>query len=150
MTEDELEQFLTDNLTVALVTINPDGTPLPTPLWYVNKGPTIYVATMRRLWKVKNILRDSRATAVVEDGDIYLKLRAAIVKGRAEIVEDEEELAWFNDQMAAKYDHRRPQMEKMAAATQRHYASAQVVMKLVPEKIWTWDNSKLRTGSSSQ
>ena len=81
--------------------------------------------------------------------EIYLKLRAAILKGRVEIVEDEEELAWFNDQMDAKYGHRRPQMEKMAAATQRHYAGAQVVLKLVPEKIWTWDNSKLRMPAPS-
>ena len=149
MTDEEIDRFLTDKLTVVFVTINPDGTPLPTPLWYINKGPTVYVRTMRNLWKTKNVLRDPRATAVVEDGDIYLKLRAVIVKGRVEIVEDEDELDWFKDQMEAKYGHRRPQMQKMASATQRHYANPQVVMKLVPEKVWTWDNSKLRVPSAS-
>ncbi len=146
MTAEELEQFLANGLTVIFITINPDGTPLPTPLWYVNRGTTIYVSTMRRLRKVKNLLRDPRVTALVEDGEVYLKLRAAILKGQATIVDDEGEIAWFNEQMAVKYEGRRPPMESLPAATQRHYASPGVVIRLVPQKVWTWDNSKLRMG----
>ena len=149
MTSEELDQFLATNLTVILITINPDGSPLPTPLWYVNEGHVIYVRTMRHLQKVKNIMRDAGITALVEDGDAYLKLRAAILKGRAIIVEDQEEIAWFDKHVAIKYHGRlRPPLEKLPSATQRHYNHPRLVIKLIPEKIWTWDNSKLRMGNS--
>ena len=144
MSPEEIDQYLKGQHTVTLITLNKDGTPLPAPLWFVNQGATIYAGTMRRLQKVKNILRDPRVTAQVEDGKRYVDLRAVIVRGRAEAVEDPEELAWFNQQMDAKYAAYRPQMRSMPAATQRHYDNPRVVFKVVPEKIKTWDNSKLR------
>ena len=47
MNEAEIEDFLATHHTVTAITINPDGAPLPTPLWYLNKGSTVYIRTRR-------------------------------------------------------------------------------------------------------
>ena len=60
------------------------------------------------------------------------------------LYDDPDELAWFNEQMAARYGSRRVRTEKMPAATQRHYDNPRVVIKIVPQKIRTWDNAKIR------
>lgn len=148
MSVEEIESYLSKSVTVTLITLNRDGTALPTPLWFANRGEVIYVGTMRKTQKVKNLLRDPRVTAQVESGESYLELRAVIVKGRAEIVESEEELAWFAEAMAAKYAQQRPRQTALPTATKQHYDNPRAVIKIVPEKVRTWDNSKIRTTSA--
>jgi PPOX class probable F420-dependent enzyme len=149
MSSEELETFLNQQHTVTLITLNKDGTPLPTPLWYVNKGPIIYVSTMMTTQKAKNILRDPRVAVQVEDGKHYLELRAVVIKGRAVVVEDPEELAWVRDRMAKKYEAFRPNMQAMPKATRQHYANPRITIKVIPEKIKSWNNAKLRVGTGA-
>lgn len=144
MSPDELDAFLRQQHTATLITLNKDGTPLPTPLWYVNKGPIIYVSTMTTTQKAKNILRDPRVAVLVEDGKHYLELRAVVIKGRAEVIEESEEMNWVRDQMSKKYAAFRPNMQTMPRATRHHYANPRLVIKIIPDKIRSWNNAKLR------
>lgn len=144
MSDEELDQFLASHYTVTLVTLNPNGTALPTPLWYVNKGPVLYIRTMRNLQKAKNIARDPRVVAQVEDGLRYVELRGAILRGKAEEATDPAEIEWFNTARDTKYKDLAVDMSKMPAATQKHYSNPHVIYRLVPEKTRTWDNRKIR------
>src|SRR5262249_10139101 len=68
-----------------MATINRDGTPQLTVMWYdLSEDHQIVVLnTVRGLVKERNLRRDSRMAVCVEDGMRYITLT-----GRAEIVED--------------------------------------------------------------
>ena len=143
MSDEEVASFLEQSITATVITINPSGIPLPAPVWFVNKGPVMYFRTMRRLQKAKNIARDPRCVMQVEAGLKYLELRAVIVTGKAvELTEDEGE--WFNDAMAKKYGGLRTDKSTMPEVTKKHYDNPGVFYKVVPDKVKTWDNRKIR------
>jgi nitroimidazol reductase NimA-like FMN-containing flavoprotein (pyridoxamine 5'-phosphate oxidase superfamily) len=144
MTEEEAVGFLAERWTVTIATINPSGVPLLAPMRYVNNGLELYFHTPGNTQKVKNLRRDSRMTAQVEDGVEYLELRVVILTGTATEITDEAEVAWFRQAIKEKYSGSRPDMKKMPKATQEHYAVPFITFKLTPTKVKSWANAKLR------
>jgi PPOX class probable F420-dependent enzyme len=58
-----------------LATVNPDGSPLQAVLWYALRGDAILVnSRVGRQWP-SNLLRDPRASFMVEDGYDYVAVR---------------------------------------------------------------------------
>jgi PPOX class probable F420-dependent enzyme len=66
-----------------LATINPDGTPHQTVMWYVLRGNEIVMNTARGRVKEWNLRRDPRLSLCVSDGYSYVT-----ITGRATLVED--------------------------------------------------------------
>ncbi len=64
---DEVRAFLDVPRVATLATINPDGTPLLTPLWFARDGDTLWLAVGPHSPKVRNMRRDPRVTLVVLD-----------------------------------------------------------------------------------
>jgi len=149
MTDEEIDQFLNDSITATIITINPSGVPLPAPVWYVNKGPVMYFRTMRRLQKSKNIERDPRCVMQVEAGLKYLELRAVITTGKAVEVDDATEVSWFEGAMAKKYGGLKSDKTALPDATKKHYDNPSVYFKVVPDKVKTWDNRKIRINKAA-
>jgi PPOX class probable F420-dependent enzyme len=81
-------------------TINRDGTPQLTVMWYDLSEDHTYVVlnTVRGLVKERNLRRDSRMAICVEDGLRYVTLR-----GRASIVEDRAQQEVEVNRMAIRY-----------------------------------------------
>jgi PPOX class probable F420-dependent enzyme len=144
LSDAELERFLAESITATAVTINPDGTPLPTPVWYLNRGTEIYFRTMRTSRKAKNLARDPRIAIQVEAGHRYVELRAAIISGTAEEVGDAATRDWYKQARNRKYSALAPAMNEMPDATRRHYSDPFVLYRVVPERVKSWDNSKIR------
>jgi len=143
MSDEEVAQFLAERPNVTVISINPNGMPLPTSVWFVNRGAEIFFRTMRKTQKAKNLIRDPRCVLQVEAGEKYLELRAVIVTGVAEET-GEEDGAWFEAQLDQKYAALRPAAAKMPDVARKHYDNPRVVFRVVPQKIKTWDNRKLR------
>ena len=80
---DAMRAFLDERRFAVLATINADGTPQLTVMWYELRGDTIVMNTKRGRKKDRNLTRDPRASLCVEDGFRYLTLEGVI-----EIVED--------------------------------------------------------------
>jgi PPOX class probable F420-dependent enzyme len=148
MTDDEAARFLAERRTVTIATINPSGEPLLAPMRYVNRGLELYFHTPGRTQKVKNLRRDPRVVAQVEDGTDYFALRVVILTGRAVEVTDAEELAWFRDNIRTKYTTLGSERSGMAKATKEHYATPFVAFKIVPRKVKSWDHHKLRKAAT--
>lgn len=75
---DEVRAFLDVPRVATLATINPDGTPLLTPLWFARDGDTLLLAVGPNSPKVRNIRRDPRVTLVVladTQGYTYVTVR---------------------------------------------------------------------------
>jgi len=67
MTSAEVERFLHGRHVGVLTTINGDGTPLQTPIWYLYRHGLIYTHTGEASAKVHNIWRDPRVSLCVQD-----------------------------------------------------------------------------------
>jgi nitroimidazol reductase NimA-like FMN-containing flavoprotein (pyridoxamine 5'-phosphate oxidase superfamily) len=145
MSDEEAAAFLAERWTATIATINPSGMPLLAPMRYLNKGLELYFHTPGNTQKVKNLRRDPRVVAQVEDGIRYLELRVVILTGSAVEITDPAERAWFREAIKAKYAALPTDMKKMPKATQEHYAVPFVTFKVVPAKIKSWAHAKLRT-----
>ncbi len=80
---DKVRQFLQEPRFAVLATINRDGTPQQTPIWFELRGNQIVMNTSVGRLKEKNIGRDPRVSVCVVDGYHYVT-----IKGRAELVYD--------------------------------------------------------------
>jgi PPOX class probable F420-dependent enzyme len=78
-------QFLEEHRFGVLATINADGTPQQSPVWYELQGDEIMMNTRRGRLKDRNLRRDPRCSVCVEDGYDWLT-----VAGTARLIDDRE------------------------------------------------------------
>jgi PPOX class probable F420-dependent enzyme len=92
--------FLSEPRMCVMATINADGTPQQTVMWYdlAEDGQTVILNTIRGLVKEKNLRRDGRMSVCIESGQQYVTLR-----GRATIVEDRSVQEREVNRMAIRY-----------------------------------------------
>jgi PPOX class probable F420-dependent enzyme len=88
MTDEEVAAFLTENRTITMATVGPDGHPHLTAMWYgLVEGGKVGFETKAKGQKVANLRRNSLITVMAEDGITYDELRGVSIEGTAEIVE---------------------------------------------------------------
>lgn len=82
---DRARRFLEEHRFAVLATINPDGTPQQSPIWYELQGDEIMMNTRRGRVKDRNLRRDPRCSICVEDGYTWLS-----IGGSARLIDDPE------------------------------------------------------------
>jgi PPOX class probable F420-dependent enzyme len=80
---DDVRAFLEEERFAVLATLNANGSPQQTVMWYELRGDTIVMNTKRGRKKDRNLTRDPRASLCVEDGFRYITLEGVI-----EFIED--------------------------------------------------------------
>jgi PPOX class probable F420-dependent enzyme len=73
-----VREFLAAPRYATLATINRDGLPQQTPVWYELRGDTVYMNTRAGRLKERNLLRDPRASLCIVDGERYVTLRGRV------------------------------------------------------------------------
>jgi PPOX class probable F420-dependent enzyme len=120
--------FLREKRFAVLATLNRDGTPQLTTMWYLleNDG-TILMNTRAGRLKERNMRRDPRISLCFEDGYNYLT-----IKGRVEMIDDPQISQRDIYRLSARYhgeEKARRQMENQFSKEQR------VTLHLKPEKV---------------
>ena len=137
-TPEEQTVFMRQHRKGALATIDKDGFPHVVAMNFYVKDGAFYMTSYAKAQKVVNIRRDPRVALMVETGEKYAELRGVIVRGRCEIFEGEDAVRAAFAEMArscgASYE--RP-------STANDSAPKRVVLKIIPEKITSWDHRKL-------
>ena len=87
MTEEEVTQFIASQKSLQVATINKDGTPHLSTLWFDVVNGEIVFETFTKSHKIKNLQRDNRFSCLLEDGLVYEKLRGVQINGVAELVD---------------------------------------------------------------
>jgi PPOX class probable F420-dependent enzyme len=137
-TPDEQAAFLRERRKAALATIGNDGFPHIVAMNFFVKDGAFYMTSYGKAQKVVNIRRNPNVALMVETGNSYSELRGVMVRGHCEIIEGAEAVrAAFADMAQA----RGTSTERPRAATDS--APKRVVLKIIPEKITSWDHSKL-------
>ena len=145
MTPEELDAYLASERTSTAATIGPDGSPHATALWFVWDGTDIWLYSITRAQRWADLMRDPRIALLVEAGNDYFDLRGAEIRGRVEVVGPvprtgegtdpaDDELTEPERRWAAKYQGGAPSMT---------HDGAHAWLRLVPEKISSWDFRKI-------
>lgn len=140
MTDEEVDEFLAGRHSMAMCTINHDGTIHAVAMWYGFLEGAVAIETKAKSQKVQNLRRNPTMTVLVEDGETYQELRGVELVGRGEIVEDPDRI-WelgvsvFERYQAPYTEEMRPFVEAML--------NKRVVVKLHVDRVVTWDHRKL-------
>ena len=149
MTDAERDHFLHTQRTLVVATIRPSGSPVMHAVWFVYLDHALYINIQRSSFKFKNILRDPRVSALVEDGESYFALRGISVEASAVEVTDNAEIERVEQAMTDKDQHIGSGMEEMPAhfrdsRKQRLGRGDRVLVKIPLERVRTWDFGKTK------
>jgi len=101
--------FLNEKRFAVLATINSDGTPQLTTMWYLLEGDTIVMNTKAGRLKERNMRRDPRIAICVEDGYNYVT-----ISGTVEMIDDPEIAQRDIYRLAVRYDGEEAARQKVA------------------------------------
>lgn len=139
MDKAELDTFLTQERTCRIATASPAG-PHLTALWYVWDGTALWLTSLVRSQRWTDIERDPRVAVLVDAGEAYGELRGAELRGSLERVGE-----------APRTGEPEPALEEPERLFARKYRGTDEMahdgrhawLRLVPDKITSWDFRKL-------
>jgi PPOX class probable F420-dependent enzyme len=96
---DPIRKFLNERRFAVLATVNADGSPQQSVMWFVLDGDRIVMNTRRGRRKDRNLVNDNRASICVEDGYRYVT-----IEGRIAMVADQAIAQADIKALAERYD----------------------------------------------
>jgi len=145
MSEAELAAFLDGCKSLNVATLDKEGAPHMTTLWFAVKDGNFLFETYGTSQKVVNLRRDPRIAVLCEQGTTYYDLRGVSVKGKAEIVDSGPEL-----QELMKFVIKRNNPQFPDADLDKHaedMSRKRVVVVVHPDKVISWDHRKIAPSS---
>jgi PPOX class probable F420-dependent enzyme len=124
---DRARAFLQAKRFAVLATINPDGTPQLSAMWYELDGDEILMNTMVGRVKERNLRRDPRISICIEDGYAYLTL-----VGTAHLIDDQATAQADIKRLATRY-HNPTKAEQMMR--DRFSKQQRVTVRMVIERL---------------
>ena len=95
----KVKDFLQERHFAVLATINQDGTPQLTTMWYLFENDMIVMNTKAGRVKERNLRRDPRISVCFENGYSYLT-----ISGKAELIDDPETAQHDIHRLAVRYN----------------------------------------------
>ena len=144
LTPAEQREYLDTSHTIILTTIDRQGYPHSVAMWYaLDDEGAVVMTTFRKSQKVKNVERDPKCALLIESEREYSKLKGLLIRGRVTIDGDTEHVLDVLERISQKYHQTKGPEVRRAMAKQ---AAKRVVMRIVPERIASWDHAKLGVG----
>jgi PPOX class probable F420-dependent enzyme len=141
MTPAEQDRFLSEVKSMIIATLDKDGAPHQTVLWFAVKDGKYLFETYGRSQKVVNLRRDPRISLLWEDGRTYKELRGLSVQGEAEIVDAEPRLSELMTYIAD--GNSPPASREERAAHVARMVQKRVVISVTPKRTISWDHRKI-------
>jgi PPOX class probable F420-dependent enzyme len=140
MTADEQREFIEDARTIVLSTIDHRGYPHSVAMWYVVDDGRFLMTTYRKSQKTVNVRRNPKVSLLVESGVTYETLKGVLIRGPAEVIDDEDTCVSVLTRVHRKMHGAFPEGVEEALRLQ---ARKRIVIKVTPERVSSWDHSKL-------
>jgi PPOX class probable F420-dependent enzyme len=141
MSETEIVALLDECKSLQLATLDKEGAPHLTTVWFAYLDGTYLFETYGKSQKVLNMRRDPRVAVLAEQGASYDQLRGVSVKGRAEIIDAGEPLLQLMKVIVAR-NHKGLDDAEIATIA-ASMAEKRVVVVVRPDKVISWDHHKL-------
>ena len=126
-TPEQLEEVTKVPVLAILATVNPDGSPQATPVWYEYDGQAFIVTSFTYRVKVRNIRQNPRVSLVVVD--TANNGQPLIVNGTAELIEDGAQDA--TQRLAIRYEGE----ERGRASAGRLAGQPRLIIRITPRRI---------------
>ena len=144
MTDEEIRSFVESKKTLILVSNGMGGSPHPMPMWFVlEPDGTIRMTTYAKSQKVLNLRRDPRVAICAESGVEYQELRGVVFYGRAELIDDVEQVIDTLQAAAGQPQPEDAEQQRVIREGMRQNASKRVLIRVKPERVVSWDHTKL-------
>lgn len=141
MTDEEIWPFIESRKSLQVATLNRDGSPQLTTLWFAVVDGAIVFETFTKSQKIVNLRRDPRIAVLVEDGTTYNELRGVSMNARAELVDDPAAVERYAAHIVRRNNPEVP--EEMVPQAAKMMAQKRTVVVVRPERIASWDHRKL-------
>jgi PPOX class probable F420-dependent enzyme len=142
MSDQELREFIGEQMVMQVATVGPDGRPHLVPLWYVPGELELAGWTYAKSQKGRNLERDPHATVGIEDGVEYHELRGVMMQCDVELERDAQRVGEIGLALYERYtdgaltDEIRQMVEKQAPK--------RFGLRFRPTRVVTWDHRKLQ------
>ncbi|HXD98537.1 MAG TPA: pyridoxamine 5'-phosphate oxidase family protein [Candidatus Acidoferrum sp.] len=128
-----VQRFLDTKHVIVLATVQPDGAPLATAMWFLHDSATLTMISVDNLQKIHNLRRDPRVSVVAEASDVKGGGgRGVALQGRVEFLADGPERRALVDRFHTKY----PELQHHWKG--RPMPPDRVMFKIVPGRVRTW------------
>jgi PPOX class probable F420-dependent enzyme len=142
LTPAERKDYLETAHTIILTSLDHRGYPHPVAMWYVvAPDGDILMTTFAKSQKTINLRRDPRCALLIESGRTYPELKGLLIRGRASLDENTEHVLDVLE--AAHHKYNTPGPSEGLRDVMRNQARKRVVVRIKPERVSSWDHSKL-------
>ena len=128
----KIQRFLDTKEMVVLATIQPDGAPLATAMWFLHDPAALTMISVANLQKVRNLRRDPRVSVVAEAGGGGKPVCGVAVEGRAEFLADGPERHALVERFHRKYADLRGYWGGQTMPSDR------VMFRILPARVREW------------
>ena len=132
LADERLQRFLATKDVVVLATLQPDGSPLAMPVWFLHRPDGLIMISEADTQKVRNVRRDPRV-CVVADGGTLADIQGVIVQGRVEFLPESPERREFARALLEKY---RPELGRLWGSNTM--PPDRVMFRIVPTRVRSW------------
>jgi PPOX class probable F420-dependent enzyme len=140
LTTEERRAFLDQVRTITLSSIDHHGYPHSVAMWFVMDGDAAVMTTYSKSQKTKNIERNPKVALMAETGATYDVLKGVLIRGQAELIRDPQVALGVLKRVQEKMMGTFPEGIDEALM---HQARKRVVIRITPERVSSWDHSKL-------
>jgi len=133
LTEEELNELLTTERSLRIGTVGPDGGPHVAPMWFVWHDHAIWLNSLIRSRRTKDLASGSQVALCVDAGTEYFELRGAVLYGVPKEIKGAPELTEVRQLFGKKYWN----IDEIPE-TKSH-----VWLRVVPDRIVSWDFKKI-------
>ena len=144
MSKEEVTAFLQNQISLQIGTINKDGSPHLSTMWYFYDGERFIFHTYTKSQKILNLKRDSRITVLAEAGIQYSDLQGVIAYGDTEIINGEDnqkEVIRYMEIVGDKYIKGEDSAQYLEGMKLQSPKRSVVIVK--PSKFISWDHTKI-------
>ena len=141
MSDAEVNNFIAKQKSLQVATINRDGTPHLSTLWFDLVNGEIVFETFTKSQKIKNLQRDNRISCLLEDGLEYEILRGVQINGIAELHTAADAVHNLARGVMARNNPDIP--EEMLDDLAKAMSAKRTAVVVKATKVISWDHGKL-------
>ena len=146
LSREEIDHYLSAAPRGILCVTRDGHAPLALPMWFAWVDGKVVMNTSLKSKKVAAIRRHPLVSFLVESGEHYWTLKAALIIGECEVVDDQAMVrAWTSrvEEVKPLYKERLFPKE-LPPHLQRLYAQDRAALIITPKSITSWDFAKVR------
>ncbi|MGI9284440.1 MAG: pyridoxamine 5'-phosphate oxidase family protein [Pseudomonadales bacterium] len=141
MSEEEMWDFIETQKNIQVCTLNKDGSPHLTVMWFAIEEKTIVLETFTKAQKIVNLKRNPKMAVLLEDGEKYEELRGVSINCEAELIDDYETVHALHVDVVVR--NQPGVTTEQAEEFTREMSKKKTVIRVRPQKVMSWDHRKL-------